>query len=83
MKFCRHCGKEIMDEAVICPGCGCAVEVIREKKISGETAGNGKSICTMIFGILALAFFVSVRIGPNFLTSTSYVFPFLYFLYPL
>lgn len=56
MKFCRHCGKEIMDEAVICPGCGCAVEVIREKKISGETAGNGKSICTMIFGILALAF---------------------------
>jgi len=25
MKFCSHCGKEIMDEAVICPGCGCAV----------------------------------------------------------
>ncbi len=24
MKFCQHCGKEIMDEAVICPGCGCA-----------------------------------------------------------
>lgn len=26
MKFCTHCGKEIMDEAVICVGCGCAVE---------------------------------------------------------
>ena len=25
MKFCSKCGKEIMDEAVICPGCGCAV----------------------------------------------------------
>lgn len=25
MKFCSHCGKEIMDEAVICPSCGCAV----------------------------------------------------------
>ena len=25
MKYCTHCGKEIMDEAVICPGCGCAV----------------------------------------------------------
>ena len=24
MKFCTHCGKEIMDEAVICPGCGCS-----------------------------------------------------------
>ena len=22
MKFCSKCGKEIMDEAVICPGCG-------------------------------------------------------------
>lgn len=23
MKFCTHCGKELLDEAVICPGCGC------------------------------------------------------------
>lgn len=26
MKFCQHCGKEIFDEAVICPGCGCSVQ---------------------------------------------------------
>ena len=25
MKYCSHCGKEIADEAVICPGCGCEV----------------------------------------------------------
>ena len=25
MKFCSKCGKEIVDEAVVCPGCGCAV----------------------------------------------------------
>lgn len=25
MKFCSHCGKELLDEAVICTGCGCAV----------------------------------------------------------
>ena len=24
MKFCSKCGKELMDETVICPGCGCA-----------------------------------------------------------
>lgn len=23
MKFCTKCGKEIMDEAVVCPNCGC------------------------------------------------------------
>jgi len=22
--FCKKCGKEILDEAVICPNCGCA-----------------------------------------------------------
>ena len=27
MKFCEKCGKEIMDEAVLCPGCGCAIQV--------------------------------------------------------
>lgn len=25
--FCQKCGKEIMDEAVICPHCGCATGV--------------------------------------------------------
>lgn len=24
MKYCAHCGEEIMDEAVVCPHCGCA-----------------------------------------------------------
>lgn len=26
MKFCTKCGKELLDEAVVCPGCGCPVE---------------------------------------------------------
>ena len=25
MKFCAKCGKEILEEAVVCPNCGCAV----------------------------------------------------------
>jgi len=25
MKFCSHCGKELLDEAEICMGCGCRV----------------------------------------------------------
>ena len=24
MKYCSKCGKELVDEAVVCPGCGCA-----------------------------------------------------------
>lgn len=26
MKYCTHCGKELLDEAVICISCGCAVD---------------------------------------------------------
>lgn len=25
MKFCQHCGNEVLDDAVICPKCGCSV----------------------------------------------------------
>ena len=28
MKFCSKCGKEIVDEAVVCPHCGCAVSQV-------------------------------------------------------
>ena len=26
MKYCSKCGTELVDEAIICPNCGCAVE---------------------------------------------------------
>ena len=25
MKYCSTCGKQILDEAIVCPGCGCGV----------------------------------------------------------
>ena len=49
MKFCQKCGKEIVDEAVICPGCGCSVS--NEKR---EKGGNdGLAVASKIFLILA------------------------------
>lgn len=32
MKYCSKCGKELVDEAVICTGCGCAVEAPKKAK---------------------------------------------------
>ena len=26
MKYCSHCGNEVVDEAVVCPSCGCKIE---------------------------------------------------------
>lgn len=32
MKYCSKCGKEIMDEAVVCPNCGCTVRNFKQFK---------------------------------------------------
>ena len=46
MKYCTHCGKELFDEAVICPGCGCAV--------SGQTnTAYGAVDCSSLISTLA------------------------------
>ena len=37
MKNCPKCGKELFDEAVICPGCGCPVETSEHGKDSNST----------------------------------------------
>ena len=52
MKFCQKCGKEIMDEAVICPGCGC--------KIAGSDnsiiLSNGLNMAILVFLIITCVF---------------------------
>ena len=58
MKYCTHCGKELFDEAVICPGCGCAVgtEPVQTKradlirKLSEKVKTN--AIIWLVIGIL-------------------------------
>lgn len=40
MKYCSKCGKEIMDEALICPGCGCAQENIVQGNIQNKENSN-------------------------------------------
>lgn len=48
MKYCSKCGKEIMEEAVVCPGCGCLVENTQLK----STSDSGLKIAAKIFMIL-------------------------------
>ena len=48
MKFCSTCGKEIMEEAVICPNCGCLVEKASQK----NNSESGLKIAAKIFMIL-------------------------------
>ena len=29
-KFCSHCGHELLDDAFVCPNCGCRVDGVKE-----------------------------------------------------
>lgn len=49
MRFCQKCGKEIMDEAVICPGCGCSVANEVKRENNGD---DGLAVASKIFLIL-------------------------------
>ncbi len=47
MKYCQKCGKEIMDEAVICPNCGCATG---NANLANNTQADTNSIGWAILG---------------------------------
>lgn len=55
MKLCEKCGKKIMDEAVICPGCGCSVaKEIEKAEVSYKKCVKG-AVITDILSAVAIA----------------------------
>ena len=73
MKTCKTCGKELLDAAVICPQCGCAVETQpMEQPVEPNnvpaTAKSKKKLIVIIIAALAVALIVVVAIFiPKFL----------------
>ena len=78
MKYCSHCGAEIMEEAVICPKCGCAVaggvldqkkaEVKKEEHKHVKSAESLKDhpweiVSLSAFGFLFLSIFIGSLVG--------------------
>ena len=62
MKYCTQCGNELVDEAVICPACGCKVPsasssgIIEEddRKVFYTVIKAFMVICTVLSGFLLL-----------------------------
>lgn len=56
MKYCKTCGAELLDEAVICPKCGSSVVdgPVTLKKNSMAIAGFVLGIVAMIFNFYAI-----------------------------
>ena len=51
MKYCSHCGTEVVDEAVVCPSCGCKIASTNTNTIIEE---DDKKIFAQIIKILMI-----------------------------
>ena len=89
LKFCTHCGKEIADEAVVCPSCG--YSQVGHKKAQTPTSSSNTSyiiasVFLPLFGILY--WILNVKTQPKraelcgltaFVSITvSYIFSFIF-----
>ena len=54
--FCSVCGKEVMDEAVICPNCGCMIKKDSIKSNGNPFASGKKASVSVILGIIGIVF---------------------------
>lgn len=53
--YCSKCGEEIMDEAVVCPKCGCLTDDKLQKSTKPK-AKTGLQTATLVFMIISTIF---------------------------
>ena len=63
MKYCEKCGNQLLDEAIMCPKCGCAVAGKQPTKEQNEHAKNQVKGAILI--ILAIAIIIATIIAVN------------------
>ena len=57
MKYCSKCGKEIMDDAVVCVHCGCMVTDANSAQTTSVSNTTEKKFqVSIIFGIVGIVF---------------------------
>lgn len=55
MKYCSHCGKEIMDAAIICPNCGCSVS---DRNFKKDTPSAGLNVLSFFIPLVGLILYI-------------------------
>lgn len=82
--YCYHCGKEIAEEALMCPNCGAPTKntnVVKQEEIA-PVASNGVNInaLSVVGLVLSLIGFVTGIIFGSFFLCYSYSIVLLYIL---
>lgn len=63
MKYCTHCGKELFDEAVMCPGCGTMVaQPVPQKKIKEKKPVNKKKVLVTVIAVVAALLLIAAGV---------------------
>lgn len=56
MKYCQQCGSQLVDQAVVCPNCGCTVqEPINQQE---DKPSTGLNILAFLFPLVGLILFL-------------------------
>lgn len=61
--YCKTCGKEIHDNAVICPNCGCATNNKPVNQTSGESKKTMGILLGLFLGLIGLI--IGIAMFPN------------------
>ena len=56
MKFCSHCGKEMVDEAVVCPHCGCGVAQNNARETEPDEINIGFCVLAALIPLFGLIY---------------------------
>lgn len=56
MKYCNNCGKEVSDNAVVCPFCGCAVA---SKNVEVDKPSTGLNVLSFLIPLVGLILYLS------------------------
>lgn len=56
MKYCQQCGSQLVDQAVVCPNCGCTVqEPINQQE---DKPSTGLNVLAFLFPLVGLILFL-------------------------
>tara|TARA_B100001173_G_C15703451_1_gene427082 strand:- start:102 stop:386 length:285 start_codon:yes stop_codon:yes gene_type:complete len=64
--FCEKCGKEVLDEAVICVHCGCSLKSNTNSDVNNEPLDTGVKVLSFCFPIVGIIlYFVHQNSAPQ------------------
>lgn len=58
MKYCKKCGNELLDEAVVCTKCGCAIDPNMFMSKNKKSELSTLAIVFMIIGTVIMGFYL-------------------------